>query len=196
MPETTVSTSTNSTSTNSSTTTGAATGAATTEVPTADLAAILARLDELESARAIEELMAAYMEACDLPTGKGKAVAALFTENGRWESVGPHGNPAWTAVGREQLVPKFDRNVERMPFAAHFLAKGKVQVNGDRARGQWMYFQACTWRGKVPLWIAGCYDNDFERVDGTWLISHLRVRNFFTTPFDKGWVEVEHMDTP
>ncbi|OHV46703.1 nuclear transport factor 2 family protein [Pseudofrankia sp. BMG5.36] len=161
-----------------------------------DVARLLERLDVLESKLAVEELMAAYMEAADLPTGKGEAVARLFAEDGRWESVGPHGNRGWAAVGRAALVPKFDRNVARMPFAAHFLAKGKVQVSGDTARGQWTYFQACTYRDNTPLWIAGSYDNDFTRVDGQWLIAHLRVRNFFTTPFDKGWVAVEHMDTP
>jgi hypothetical protein len=157
---------------------------------------VLRRLDELESKAAIEQLMVAYMAAADRQADKGIYVAALFTEDGRWDSVGPHGNPDWTAVGRDALIRKFDRNVDRMPFAAHFLTNGTVQLDGDTATGQWMYFQACTYRGDQPLWIAGSYDNEFRRVDGTWLISHLRVNNFFTTPFDKGWVAVPHMETP
>ena len=164
------------------------------------------RLDELETRvaqldgkAAIEQVMVAYMAAADRQADKGAHMAALFTEDGAWESVGPHGNPGWRAVGRAALVTKFDRNVDRMPFAAHFLTNGSVTLDPadpDRATGTWMYFQACTYRGQQALWIAGAYTNDFRRVDGQWLLSHLRVHNFFTTPFDKGWVEVEHMETP
>jgi hypothetical protein len=160
------------------------------------LAALLRRVDELESREAIAGLMTAYMAAADAKADKGVRVAALFTEDGQWESVGPHGNPGWAAQGRAALVSKFDRNVGRMPFAAHFVTNPAVRLDGDSARGQFMYFQACTYRGDQPLWIAGSYDNDFRRVDSRWLISHLRVRNFFTTPFDQGWVKVPHMDTP
>ena len=157
---------------------------------------VLRRLDEMESKAAIEQLMVAYMTAADRKADKGVHIAALFTEDGRWDSVGPHGNPDWTAVGREALIRKFDRNVDRMPFAAHFLTNGAVQLDGDTATGRWMYFQACTYRGNQPLWIAGSYDNEFRRCDGRWLISQLRVCNFFTTPFGKGWVAVPHMETP
>ena len=161
-----------------------------------DLDPLLRRLDELESREAINGLMVAYMAAADRDSDKGVHIARLFTEDGAWESVGPHGNPGWVAVGRPALVKKFDRNVDRMPFAAHFLTNAAVELDGDRAVGHWMYFQACTYRGDQPLWIAGKYTNDFARVDGQWLISHLRVHNFFTTPFDQGWVKVPHLETP
>ena len=166
------------------------------ETATVDLTSLLERLDVLESREAIVGLMTSYMAATDAPSGKGGRVAVLFTEDGRWESVGPHGNPGWAAVGHEALTAKFDRNVDRMPFSAHFVTNPAVQLDGDTARGQFMYFQACTYRGNQPLWIAGSYDNDFRRVDGRWLLSHMRVHNFFTTPFDKGWVEVPHLQTP
>ncbi len=169
-----------------------------------DLAALVAtlaaRVDALESEKAIEQLMVGYMAATDAVSGKGRKVSVLFTEDGSWESVGPHGNPGWAATGHEALIKKFDRNVERMPFSAHFVTNTAIQlgVDGDpdKATGQFMYFQACTYRGDQPLWIAGKYNNDFRRVDGTWLISYMRVHNFFTTPFDQGWVKVPHMQTP
>ncbi|WP_326599982.1 nuclear transport factor 2 family protein [Rhodococcus sp. PD04] len=163
--------------------------------PTA-LDAILHRLDVLESREAITGLMVDYMAATDSKADKGIKVARLFTEDGAWESVGPHGNPGWAAVGHEALTKKFDRNVERMPFSAHFVTNPSIDLDGDVARGRFMYFQACTYRADQPLWIAGSYDNDFRRVDGKWLISYMRVHNFFTTPFDQGWVKVPHMDTP
>lgn len=161
-----------------------------------DLARILSRLDALESREEIIGLMTSYMAATDAKEGKGAKVARLFTEDGQWQSVGPHGNPGWAAVGRPALVKKFDRNVDRMPFSAHFVTNPAVQLDGDRATGQFMYFQACTYRGDQALWIAGSYNNDFARVDGRWYFSHMRVHNFFTTPFDKGWAQVPHIQTP
>jgi hypothetical protein len=163
-----------------------------------DLTAVLARLDALESKEAITGLMTSYMAATDSPADKGAKVAVLFTEDGRWQSVGPHGNPGWAAVGHEALKTKFDRNVERMPFSAHYVTNTAIELDleAGTARGTFMYFQACTYRGDEPLWIAGSYDNEFARVDGVWLLSHMRVRNFFTTPFDQGWVKVPHQQTP
>jgi SnoaL-like domain len=166
------------------------------ETATVDLTALLARLDALESREAIVGLMTSYMAATDARSDKGAKVAALFTEDGRWESVGPHGNRGWAAEGHEALITKFDRNVERMPFSAHFVCNPAVRLDGDTARGTFMYFQACTYRGDQPLWIAGSYENDFRRVEGRWLLSHMRVHNFFTTPFDQGWVKVPHVQTP
>jgi len=173
--------------------TGTATNPA---VAATGLSAVLARLELLEAREEIRGLMVSYMAAADAKQDKGAQVAALFTEDGRWQSVGPHGNPGWAAVGRAALVTKFDRNVERMPFSAHFVTNPAIEVDGTTAHGTFMYFQACTYRGDQPLWIAGSYANDFARVDGRWLVSHMRVHNFFTTPFDQGWVAVPHQQTP
>lgn len=160
---------------------------------------LLARVDALESREAILGLMTSYMAATDALSGKGEKVAALFTQDGQWESIGPNGNPGWAAQGHEALIKKFDRNVERMPFSAHFVTNSDVTIDPadpDTATGRFMYFQACTYRGDQPLWIAGKYFNDFRRVEGRWLLSYMRVHNFFTTPFDQGWVKVPHMKTP
>lgn len=145
---------------------------------------------------AIEDVMVAYHRACDAHEGKGPRVAALFTEDGRWESVGRYATPGWEAVGREALEAKFDRNHERMPYALHHLTGGQVEVDGDVASGWWSYFQHCTHRGTTPLWIAGEYHVGLRRDGARWLIAQMLVENHFTTPFDKGWVEVPHVATP
>jgi len=172
------------------------------ESPNPIIDRLLARLDALESKEAINGLMVSYMAATDAKADKGAKVAVLFTEDGRWASVGPHGNTGWGAVGHAELTKKFDRNVERMPFSAHFVSNEAITLvpgiddAAVAATGRFMYFQACTYRGDQPLWIAGSYDNEFRRVDGQWLLSAMRVHNFFTTPFDQGWVAVPHLQTP
>jgi hypothetical protein len=154
------------------------------------------RLAVLEDQVAINDLMVEYNLACDEPLRKGERVAACFTEDGVWESIGVHGNPAWAAAGRAALAIKFDRNIERMPFSAHFLVGGTVRVAGDEASGSWRYFQSATYRDGRALWIAGCYFVEFRRRERSWLIERLRVENYFTTPYEAGWAEMAHVDTP
>jgi SnoaL-like domain len=166
----------------------------------AEVAALRAEVRRVDDERALHALMVAYHVACDHPTDKGARVAALFTEDGAWEAVGRWATPGWAAVGRPALVAKFDRNHERMPFALHHLTGGTVAFDPGpqpgSATGEWTYFQSCTHRGTVPLWIAGAYHVGFRRVEGRWLIARMAVENAFTTPFDQGWVAVPHVATP
>jgi hypothetical protein len=155
------------------------------------------RLRRLEDRAALEDAMVAYNRALDAPTGKGERVAACFTEDGQWDSVGPHGDPALSARGRPALVAKFDRNSARMPFSAHFVCAGQVTVLGDEATGNWLYFQMATYRDGTALWIAGTYDVKFARhARHGWRIARMQVANWFTTPYEQGWGRVEHLATP
>lgn len=154
------------------------------------------RLRLLEDRLALDDLMVAYNRALDVPTGKGSAVAACFTEDGSWASVGPHGDPALSASGHVALVAKFDRNTARMPFSAHFVGPGVVTVSGDRAEGSWAYFQMATYRDGTALWIAGTYTGRFRRTGDGWRLAHLDVANWFTTPYEEGWGRVRHLPTP
>ncbi len=163
--------------------------------PTTEVAALRTRLAVLEARAGVEEAMVRYMCACDVPEGKGAAVAAAFTRDGTWEAVDRPDAAAWAATGTEALVRKFDRNHTRLPFSIHYLTNGRIQVDGETARGQWYFFEPCTFRGTVPLWTAGHYDNDFAVEDGVWKIRHLRLRSFFSTRFDRGWVDEPDFDT-
>jgi hypothetical protein len=162
-----------------------------------DLADVAARLAELEARAGVEAAMVRYMCACDVPQGKGQAVAAAFTRDGTWEAVDRPDAEAWAATGTEALVAKFDRNHDRLPFSIHYLTNGRIVVGADgtTARGQWYFFEPCTYRGGVPLWTAGHYDNDLAVEDGVWKIRHLRLRSFFSTRYDRGWVDEPAFDT-
>ena len=166
--------------------------------PEAAVQALLRKVDELESAQAVNQVMTDYMYACDRPADKGHHVAICFAPDGKWASVGELGKPTWGATGYEELKKKFDRNVERMPFSAHFLTNSSIQVDVDKdtAVGRFMYLQPCTYRDGTALWTSGEYLNSFVRLDGRWLISELQVSNYFTTPYDKGWGVLKEIDTP
>ncbi|MDY7105937.1 MAG: nuclear transport factor 2 family protein [Actinomycetota bacterium] len=170
----------------------------TIEALVAQLAAANERIEALEARSGIEAAMVKYMCACDVPSGKGEAVAAAFTRNGIWEAADKEGDDhaAWAAQGTEALIKKFDRNHTRLPFSIHYLTNGRIELLGDgRARGKWYYFEPCTFRDEVALWTAGHYVNDFEVEDGVWKLSHLRVRTFFSTRFEDGWLVDPAYDT-
>lgn len=163
----------------------------------ARLAALESRIADVEARTAIEAAMVRYMCACDSPTDKGKAVAAAFTRDGTWEAADRVDDwDTWAAQGREALVRKFDRNHARLPFSIHYLTNGRIDLtSATTATGRWYYFEPCTFRSEVPLWTAGHYVNDFAVEDGEWKLSHLRVRTFFSTRFDRGWVDEPAYDT-
>ncbi len=42
----------------------------------------------------------------------------------------------------------------------------------------------------VAYWQGGRYENEYRKVDGIWKISKLVYRQYFATPYDKGWCKV------
>jgi hypothetical protein len=155
------------------------------------LAALLTRVDVIESQDAIRKVKAAYMQGLD-DRLRG-AVADLFWEDAVWEGLPertPEGqtpqNPGSSTVGRAAIAESFVAAAGWMSFTAHFLTNEEITVDGDRAVGRWKLLQACT-TGETAFWQAGVYTDDFERRDGVWRFAHLRLAMDFRTPFDEGW---------
>ena len=158
---------------------------------------IAAALDAIESRDAVRKIKAAYMQGLD-DRLRG-AVAEIFWEDAIWESLPdrmPEGaQPAGAGgqtVGRDAIAQSFVDAAAAMSFTAHFLTNEDITVDGDRAAGRWKLLQACTSTDGQAFWQAGVYTDDFERRDGVWKISHLRLAMDFRTPFDRGWA-VERM---
>lgn len=155
-----------------------------------DVAAVL---DVIESRNTVRRIKAAYMQGLD-DRLRG-AVADLFWEDAIWESLpdrAPEGEKpvaeGGQIVGREAIAQSFVDAAGEMGFTAHFLMNEDITVDGDHALGRWKLLQACTARRDRAFWQAGVYTDDFERRDGEWKISHLRLAMDFRTPFDEGWV--------
>lgn len=158
--------------------------------PPTDLAG---RLDVIESRDAVRHLKAAYMQGLD--DRLRDQVAELFWEDAIWEGL-PDRTPEGTApagsgtqiVGCAAIGQSFVDAAAAMSFTAHFLMNEDITVTGDRAVGRWKLLQACTAGVDRAFWQAGVYTDDFERRDGVWKFSHLRLAMDFRTPFDEGWV--------
>ncbi|MDD3447006.1 MAG: nuclear transport factor 2 family protein [Zavarzinia sp.] len=151
----------------------------------AEVANLRARLDRLESRDAVRRLMAAYMQGCDDRLGAG--IADLFWPDGIWEGLG--GAAGGRLVGREAIAKSFAAAPARLTFTTHYLTNESIMVDGDRATGCWKLFEPCTFQERMALWMGGRYRNDFERRDGEWRLSHLRLWVEFRTPFEEGWLK-------
>jgi len=156
------------------------------------LAALEARLAELEplaDERDIGVLMHRYIEACD-HVRKAEHTASMFTEDATWEGANRYQEFGVT-VGRDAIREMFEGTPEQLPLTVHWLTNAVVDVAADRASatGQWEVVQAATFgQSDTPVWVAARYDNEFRRVDGDWLIHHIRYADVFVTPFDgAGW---------
>ena len=82
---------------------------------------------------------------------------------------------------------KEDKNQDRLPLTAHYLTNEQIWVDGDRAKAKWMFYEPAVHKGAGAILIAGRYDNDFQRIDGKWLISHLRCQDIFVCTYEDGW---------
>ncbi|MBX6388605.1 MAG: nuclear transport factor 2 family protein [Frankia sp.] len=161
---------------------------------------LAARIAVLEAQDAVRKLKAAYMQGLD--DRRRAEVADLFWEDAIWESLPdrvPEGatdvpRPGRQIVGREAIGQSFVEAAQNMSFTAHFLTNEDITVDGDRAVGRWKLLQCCTWGRETAFWQAGVYVDDFERRDGVWKFSHLRLALDFRTPVDQGWLAVRMWD--
>ncbi|MDX1888119.1 nuclear transport factor 2 family protein [Mycolicibacterium sp. 050158] len=158
---------------------------------------IAAALDAIESRDAVRKIKASYMQGLD--DRRRGAVAEIFWQDAVWESLpdrAPEGHQSASTggqiVGRDAIAQSFVDAAAAMSFTAHFLTNEDITVDGDYAVGRWKLLQACTSTGGRAFWQAGVYTDDFERRDGVWKISHLRLAMDFRTPFDQGWA-IERM---
>jgi len=160
-----------------------------------DIAALTARLAQLEAKEAIAAVMAEYAFKVDhhLPADE---IAELFTEDAVWEA---RGNLAEFGVtrGRSAIRDLFASLPESLSFTAHYLTNPHITVNADATagRGRWHTFElstTTTGEGEQICMVAW-YDNDFVKVDDAWKISHIRFEDIAVFPFSEGWLRTRYI---
>jgi ketosteroid isomerase-like protein len=133
-----------------------------------------ARIERLEALEAIRRLKALYCLYCDQGYDADR-LAELFCEDAVWDAGAHRG----VHQGRAAIRAFFAGISERIPFAAHLVTNSLIDVSGDEATGKWRTIMPCNLasdgqdKGAIQI---GEYDERYRRVDGNWLISHLRVR--------------------
>jgi hypothetical protein len=158
-----------------------------------DIERLMMRLDVLESESAIRKLQAAYMRACD--DHIGYPIGELFAPDGIWEGVGRFAGGFGATVGRDAVAAQFERDKNRLPFAAHYLTNEQIWVDGDAATAKFMFFEPAVHEGLGAILIAGRYTNDYIRLDGQWYIKHLRCEDIFVCSHKDGWAGFPCLET-
>jgi hypothetical protein len=151
------------------------------------------RLRVTEDIAAIQRLKARYGRLADARYDRRGVVAAerlveladevaeLFTEDAVWDA----GKPLGVARGRDEIRARF--RAPSLQFSWHYFVKPEIDVEGDRARGRWDILAPCTSTEGRALWMAGYEDDEYERVDGVWLHSAMKLGVVFMAPHDRGW---------
>ena len=157
------------------------------------VAALEARLRGVEDVQAIERLKARYAQLVDARYGASGAkeraeldllaeqIADLFTKDACWDG----GKGLGLCEGRAAITERFREPT--LLFSWHYFVKPRIHVDGDRASGTWDILAPCTTRDGRPHWMAGFEEDEYERVDGEWLHSRMKLSVVFLAPHDVGW---------
>jgi len=155
---------------------------------------LAARLQAAEDILAIQALKSRYGSLADaryLPGGGVKPreeleriageTARLFTEDAVWDG----GAGLGVCTGREAIYQRFLEPT--LLFSWHYFVKPEITVDGDRATGRWDILAPCTTADGRPHWMAGAEEDEYQRVDGAWLHSAMRLQLVFMAPHERGW---------
>ena len=150
------------------------------------------RMQALEDLEAINKLKARYTELVDERQWvKGKEdlkviaseIAKLFTEDGVWDS----GKEFGICKGRKEIYEHFLQPAFKLGL--HYFVKPHITIEGNKARGRWYLLLPGTTRDDTPVWMAGFEDDEYVKINGRWLQSHMKLTLLFLTPYDQGWVK-------
>jgi len=146
------------------------------------------RIAYFEDCDAIAKLQARYINLNDGgweakgPTHQfPEAVADLFVEDGTWEGPGTA-----RAEGRDEIVALF-RAFQRVRFIVHYVTNPLIEVDGDRAYGEWHVMVPNTAPSGSALWSLGLYKNHFVRTADGWRFEKLVFETAAVTPYELGW---------
>lgn len=168
----------------------------TSEELAAEVVRLAGRLDRCEAVLEIQSLKARYGELVDdrFPGGRPAAaetlaglaerIASLFTEDGVWDG----GPVLGEATGRPAIAARLAQPT--LSFARHLFANPRISVEDDRAVGRWDLLSPCRRQDDSSWWVYGYEDDEYARVDGTWLHKSMRFTTVFVAPVGAGWERV------
>ncbi|HVY15739.1 MAG TPA: nuclear transport factor 2 family protein [Rhodopila sp.] len=120
----------------------------------------------------IRELLARYCFALD--EERFDDMAALFTEDGVWETAFGTGKGRDGIVAQAQSITQPDR-----PRRVHLTTNIVIDKKGDDAatvRSNWLLFENGPLGPKIGS--GGGYYDEVAKVDGRWLFRHRRIDRF------------------
>ena len=150
-----------------------------------DLADLEKRITRLEDLESIKQLKARYCEICD-DNHDSERITSIFTDNGIWEGRG-----IGKAQGHAEIKALFENFQKRISYSQHMVLNPIIEVDGTTATGVWYFFGPFTfYEDNQAMWQAARYREDYEKIDGTWKIKHLRVKGpGMSAKYEAGWAK-------
>jgi len=148
------------------------------------------RITNLADLEAIKFLKTRYAQVLD--GFSEEKISNLFTEDAVWD-IGKRGS----YKGRKEIQDFFDNKLSSFqPFSMHYFVQPVIEIDGTKATGRWyMLLAACSSDGSA-VWSAGIEDDEYEKVDGEWLMSRMKLTSVFRTPYELGWAKKRFEDSP
>lgn len=152
-------------------------------------AAILARLDRLESEAEIRRVVARYFQICDDlgPQTPFDELGELFTRDARWEGKGRYEGAFGAYDGRAaivEMIRSYCLPTPHFAMTAHFFSADNVAADGDTGTGAWMMLQTSAYADGTADLRSACLTMRFQRDDGRWRIALFRTENIFSRRID------------
>lgn len=152
---------------------------------------LLQRLDKLEDANQIRNLMSQYMHLCDDLSHPDIAnkIADLFSEAAIWEGIGSlYQMKLGRYCGRENIASMMASYIsEPSHFAinVHYLTSEYIDICAEKeAIGRWKMLQVSTFRAGGSHLNSAELVIRFKKADDRWLIDHFTTRNLLSRPVD------------
>jgi len=154
-----------------------------------------ARVRRLEDLEEIRQLKAYYAKCADdkytddhrrKPPDEFQRIsvlqASVFAEDGVWD-----GGPQFGTIQGREAIAKHLANVP-WTFAMHYFLSPHIVLDGDRARGEWMLWQTCTFAGDdLAVFMAAKTVDDYVRTKDGWKMARMAFHLKFITRFDRPW---------
>ena len=139
----------------------------------------------------LKQLKARYAAACD-NSYDADAIAELFTEDAVWD-----GGMMGYAETREGIRAFFENAPNVVEFAVHGLSNPIIEIDGDRATGQWYLHQPMTLKGAdACFWFCAVYHDEYVRAADGWKFQHVKVEARAFTPYEQGFGKLLMADLP
>ena len=128
----------------------------------------------VEDKDAIRELMAEYCFRLD--DGRFAEMAALFTEDGTWDTA--FGKATGRVAIAELAQSLRVRAGETRPRAVHLVTNIAIALDGERAqvRSNWMVMQNSPQGPKIGS--GGAYLDELVKENGRWLLRYRKIDRF------------------
>lgn len=125
------------------------------------------RITRLEDIEAIKQLKAKYCRACD-DNHNPEKISELFADDGIW-----HGGHI-KAEGKSDIKNTFKAIGQAIGFSQHSVTNPIIEVNGNRATGEWYLLELITFRQTgVTKMVSVRYEEEYVKINGVWLYQYL-----------------------